>query len=79
MRKRLLVVLAAVVLAGCGLVGWGIERAGCGFKCPKFSSCKVVQSGVFTASYGCVCDYAEWSYPSKGHPCPAPSASPTAR
>lgn len=76
--KRAVLVLLALAMAGCGLIGFFQERAGCGLKCPKYSSCKVVQSGVFTATYGCVCDYAEWSYPSKGHPCPAPSPSPEA-
>lgn len=79
MTKRALLIALALSLAGCGLIGWTIERAQCGLKIPKYSSCKVVQSGVFTASYGCVCDYAAWSYPSKDHPCPAPSPSPEAK
>lgn len=78
MRKsRVVAAGLLVLLTGCGVIGFFVDRAGCGLKCPKFSSCKVVSSGVFTSSSGCVCDYAQWSYPSKDHPCPAPSPSPS--
>lgn len=67
-------VVAVLVLAGCG---WVQRRAGCGLTCPPNSHCAVVTSGVFTATYGCVCDTqdGETYRPSKGHPCPVPSPS----
>lgn len=72
--RRALLVLVALALTGCGLVGWFIERSGCGLKCPANSSCKVVQSGVFTASYGCECDHGLTKggsrFPSKADQCP---------
>lgn len=73
---RRTIVVAALLVTACGPIGWLVERSGCGLKCPRYSSCRVVQSGVFTASYGCVCDYGTWQYPSADHPCPAPSPSP---
>ena len=70
-----IVAVVLLMLAGCGPIGFIKDRFECGIKCPKYSSCKVVSSGVFTSTSGCVCDNAAWSYPSKDKPCPAPSPS----
>lgn len=52
-----LVISMAVIGAGCAATEWVQKRTQCGLKCPKDSSCQIVQSGVFTAQYGCMCKY----------------------
>lgn len=71
-----LVVLALPFMVGCAVTEFFQKRVECGIKCPANSSCQVSSSGVFTASFSCLCDHGltkgGFMHPTKGDTCPPP-------
>jgi hypothetical protein len=73
--KRLAAIAMLLALSGCGrTIDFFFDRAQCGLKCPKNSSCQADgHGGVFFGSSACLCDYPRPGVyndsPSKGHPC----------